>query len=57
MIIARLHMVKDVMNAESRKGKLLGAGMGTLIRACVCGLSVRSLMCFLVESLTAFESN
>lgn len=36
MIIARLHMVKDVVNAESRKGKLLGARMGTFARVCVC---------------------
>lgn len=36
MILARLHMVKDVVNAESRKGKLLEARMGTFCSACAC---------------------
>lgn len=31
MIIARLHMFKDVVNAWSRKGKLLRARMWTFI--------------------------
>lgn len=41
MIIARLHMVRDVVNAESREGKLLGARMGTFTRVfvCVCGFA------------------
>lgn len=40
MILARLHMVKDVVNAESRKGKLLGA--------CAC-MGVCLWTCFLLK--------
>lgn len=48
MILARLHMVKDAVNAESREGKLLGARMGTFTGVCVC-VSVCLWICCLSE--------